>query len=169
MAKGRVCLLQSLESEEGLDDAGFHIKDAGAIGFSGGDAEGHFAERAGGIDRVVVAEDEILPCGARFLRPPGDAELVAAEFLRNALNAGAALAPFGCEQAAATVGGAFFKAGRFRQDEALERGKHLGQTKFQEAQELFGVVGLGHSRDMLTTTGSGSKRSQAGRERASGV
>jgi hypothetical protein len=163
VAKRRFRLLQSFESEEGLDDAGFHIKDAGAIGFSGGDAEGHFAERAGGIDRVVVAQNEILACGARFLRPPGDAELVAAEFLRNALNARAALAPFGCEQAAATVGGDFFETGRFRQDETLERGKHLGQTKFQEAQELFGVVGLGHSRDMLTTTGNGSKRSQAGR------
>ena len=150
--------LQSFESEEGLNDAGFHIKDAGAIGFSGGDAEGHFAECAGGIDRVVVAENEILPSGPRFLRPPGDEELVAAEFLRDALNARAALAPFGCKQAAATVGGSFFETGRFRADEPLERGEHLRQATFQETQEFFGVVYVRHGRDMLTTSGIWSKR-----------
>ena len=60
VTKRRFCSLQSFEGEEGLDDAGLHVKDAGAIGFSGGDAEGHFAESAGGIDRVVVAENEEL-------------------------------------------------------------------------------------------------------------
>jgi len=157
MAKRRFCALKCFESEEGLDDAGFHIKDAGAIGFSGGDAEGHFAECAGGIDRVVVAENEILSSGPRFLRPPCDEELVAAEFLGDALDARSALAPFGCEQVAATVGGAFFETGRFSDDELLERGEHLRQASFQETQEFLGVVGFGHSRDMLATTGSGSK------------
>jgi len=161
IAKMYLCSLKSFESEEGLDDAGFHIKYAGAIGFSGGDAERHFAESAGGIDRVVVAENEILPCGPRFLRPPGDAELVAAEFLSNALNARAALTPFGCKQAAATVGGDFFETGRLRDDELLERGEHLRQTSSQETQEFLGVVGVRHGRDMLTTTGSGSKLPQA--------
>jgi hypothetical protein len=154
-------LLQSLESEEGLDDTGFHIKDAGAIGFSSGDAEGHFAECAGGVDRVVVAENKILPRGPRLLRPPGDAKLVAAEFLRNALDARAALGPFGCEQAAATVGGDFFETGRFRNDEPLKRGEHLRQASFQETQEFLGVVHVRHGRDMLTTTGPGSKPPQA--------
>jgi hypothetical protein len=158
VAKKCVCSLQSFESEEGLDDAGFHIKDSGTIGFSGGDAEGHFAEGAGGIDRVVVAENEILPSGPRFLRPPSDEELVAAEFLRNALDARAALAPLGSEQVAATVGGNFFEAGRLRPDQLLERGEHLRQARFQDTQEFLGVVSVRHGRDMLATTGLGSKR-----------
>src|ERR1700730_16934057 len=132
MAKRRFCPLKCFESEEGLDDAGFHIKDAGAVGFSGGDAEGHFAESAGGIDSVVVAENEILRRGPRFFRPPCDAKLVAAEFLRDALDARAALTPFGCEQTAATVGGDFFETGRFPNDEPLKRGEHLRQASFQE-------------------------------------
>jgi hypothetical protein len=169
VAKRCFCSLQCFESEEGLDDAGFHIKDAGAISFSGGDAERHLAESAGGIDRVVVAENEILPCGPRFLGPPGHAELVAAEFLRNALNERAALAPFGCQQVAATVGGDFFEAGRFSDDELLERGEHLRQASFQETQEFLGEVGVRHGRDMLTTTGSGSKPRWLKSERKCGV
>ena len=41
VAERSFCLLQSFESEEGLHQAGFHIEDAGAIGFSAGDTEGH--------------------------------------------------------------------------------------------------------------------------------
>jgi len=40
-AERSFCLLQSFESEEGLHQASLHIEDAGAIGFSAGDTEGH--------------------------------------------------------------------------------------------------------------------------------
>jgi len=52
--------LQSLCGEQSLDDAGFHVEGAGAVGFAAGNAEGHFAQRATGVDGVVVAEDEKL-------------------------------------------------------------------------------------------------------------
>ena len=73
--------LQGLRGEEGLDDAGFHVEGAGAVGFAGGDAEGHFSQRAGDVDGVVVAEDQKLAGGAVFRRGPGDAQVIAALIL----------------------------------------------------------------------------------------
>ena len=42
------------------------IEDAGAVGFSAGNAEGHFGESAGGIDGVVMSEHEELTGGRDF-------------------------------------------------------------------------------------------------------
>ena len=142
-------------------EAGLHIEDAWPIRFSGGDAEGHFVQSAAGIDSVVVAEDEELARGARFLRPPGDAKLVAADSLDDSFDACAAFVPFRSENVAAEVGWLFFETGRFRKDELLERGKHLWQARFQSAQEFIRVIGLGHGRDMLTMTGSRSNGASA--------
>ena len=66
--------LQRFQREERLHDARFHVEGSWAVGFAGGDAKRHFRERAGGIDGVVVAENKKLSCGARFPRPPGDAQ-----------------------------------------------------------------------------------------------
>jgi hypothetical protein len=158
MRKRSFGVLQSFECEERLRETGFHIEDAGAIRFSAGNTERHFGQRAGGVDRVVMSEHQKLARGPGFLRPPGYAQLIAAEFLRDALDVCAALAPFRGENVAAAIGGSLLKAGRFRQDKPLGRRKHLRQTIFQLPQEFFGVVGVRHGRDMLTMTGSGSKR-----------
>src|SRR5580658_10101055 len=148
-------LLQSFESEERLRDAGLHIEDAGAVSLSTGNTKRHFGKRAGRVDRVVMAEHQELSRGPRFLRPPGDAQLIAAELLRDALDVCAALAPFSGENVTAAVGRSLFKARRFREDKPLDRGKHIRQTFFQMPQEFFGVVGVRHGRDMLTMCSSG--------------
>src|SRR5580693_8125921 len=100
-----------------------------------------------------MAEHQKLARGPGFLRPPGDAQLIAAEPLRDALDACAALAPLGGENVTTAIGRSFFKAGRFRQDKPLDRGKDLRQMIFQMAQEFFGIVGVRHGRDMLAMTG----------------
>src|SRR5580693_4300692 len=115
-------LLQSFESEERLRDAGLHIEDAGAVSLSTGNTKRHFGKRAGRVDRVVMAEHQELSRGPRFLRPPGDAQLIAAELLRDALDVCAALAPFSAENVTAAVGRSLFKARRFREDKPLDRG-----------------------------------------------
>lgn len=158
MKERNVRLPQSFESEEGLSEPGLHIEDAGAVGFSARNTEGHFSQGAGGIDRVVVSEHEKLTRGPRSLRPPGDAKLVATVLLRDPLDGCAAFAPFHGEYVAAAIGGSFFQAGRLRENEPLDRGEHLWQAKFQKTQEFFGMVSIRHSRDMLTMTGSRSKR-----------
>ena len=161
MAQGNFSLLQSIESKESLREAGLHIEDAWAIRFSAGDAEGHFVQSAAGIDGVVVAENKVLTCGTRFLRPPSDAELVTANFLDNSFDACVAFVPFRGENVAAEVSWLFFEARRFREDKPLKRGKHLRQTRFQSAQEFIRVIGVGHGRDMLTMTGSRSNGASA--------
>jgi hypothetical protein len=64
--------------------------------------------------------------------------------------------PFRGKNVTATVSWLFFKAGRLCEDKPLESGKHFRKANFQKAQEFFGIVGVGHGRDMLTMTGSGS-------------
>ena len=103
-----------------------------------------------------MSEHEELACGTRFLRPPRDAELIAAKLLRDSFDACAALLPFRGENVTATVSWLFFEAGRLRKNEPLESGEHLWQASFQKAQEFLGVVDVRHGRDMLTMTGSGS-------------
>jgi len=56
-------LLERFEGEERLDDARFHIENARTVGFARGNAEGHFREGAGRVDRVVMAENQELPRG----------------------------------------------------------------------------------------------------------
>ncbi len=150
--------LECFKREESLNDAGLHIENAGAVGFSGGNTEGHFCQSARGVDSIVVAEHEELARGPGFLRPPRDAQLVAVPLLRDAFDAGPAVAPFGGEQVAATVGGRFFETGRLCQDEPLKRREHLWQARFQDAQEFLGVVGVRHGWDMLATKSRRSKR-----------
>ena len=120
LSGGRFSFRRAFVGEERLDDSGFHVEDAWAVGFSGGDAEGHFFQGAAGVDGVVVAEDEEL---AVVLRGWGDdAEVVAAMFLGDAFDVEAVLAQFGGDDGAAAVGGGFFEAGGFGEDEAAESG-----------------------------------------------
>lgn len=131
MTKRRERALDRFESEEGLDEAGFHVEDAWAVGFGAHNAKRHFLKGAGGIDRVVVAEDEILARRTMFLRPPGDAEMIAAFALSETLDASAAPAPFGGEDGRATVGGTLFVAGGLRADEAPECGEHFAEARLE--------------------------------------
>jgi hypothetical protein len=64
LTKRDLRFLERFQREQRLDDTRFHIKNAWTVGFVCGDAEGHFGERAGGVDGVVVAEDEKLCGGA---------------------------------------------------------------------------------------------------------
>jgi hypothetical protein len=115
-----------------------------------------------------MPEHQELACRPRFWRPPRDAELIATLLLRDAFDDCAAFVPFRGENVTATVGWLFFKAGRLREDKPLESGKHLRKANSQKAQEFFGVVGVGHGRDMLTMTGSGSNGTniKCGKDRA---
>jgi hypothetical protein len=78
-----------------------------------------------------VAENEDLARGLCFVRPPGDAEVIAAMCLWEALDADATLAPFGGDEAATVVGGKFLEAGRFGFDEELQRLEHFGKARLQ--------------------------------------
>jgi len=75
--------------------------------------------------------------------------MIAAMLLREAFDAGVALAP-GCgHDIAATIGGGFFEAGRFGGYKLAEGGEHLRQTGLQMAQEVFREIRLWHGGDML--------------------
>src|SRR5258706_2364566 len=129
LAQGRFILLQSFQREERLHDAGFHVEGAGAVGFSCGNAKGHFRERASGVHSVIVAEDEKLSGGARLLRRLAcDAEVIAAMLLGEALDPRAALAPLRGYYCAAAVCGRFLEAWRFRENEGAQGGKHVRQA-----------------------------------------
>ena len=84
------------------------------------------------------------------MRPPSDAQMIAAMLLRDAFDAGVALAPDCGDDIAATIGGGFFEAGRFGGDKLAEGGEHLRQAWFQLAEKIFGVIRLWHDADMLT-------------------
>ena len=83
-------LLQGLESKKRLDNAGLHVKSAGAIGFATREAIGHFGDGAAGVDRIVVAEDEELRSGRCNGGRPHDAKMIAAMLLAEHLDERAA-------------------------------------------------------------------------------
>ncbi len=110
-AKRYFHLPKRLQGEECLNDSGLHVKGARAVGFAGGNAEGHFLQRSAGIDGVVMAEDQELARNARFARRMSDAKNIATMPLRNAFHARAVLTPFASDNATASIGGGFFQAG----------------------------------------------------------
>jgi hypothetical protein len=85
-----------------------------------------------------VTEDEELAGGAGLVRPPGNAEMIAAKFLGKTLDPRTAPAPFGFENAATTVRGGFLKARGLDEDKPAESDKHLGQPEFEEIEQFFG-------------------------------
>jgi hypothetical protein len=77
--------------------------------------------------------------------------MIAAMLLRDTLDAHASFAPFFRDEAAAAIGGIFFKAGRFRKNKPAQSGEHLRQARLQAAQELCGEVSIRHGAEMLST------------------
>ena len=57
-AKRYFRLLKSSQCEKCLDDSGFHVKGSRAVNFAACYAERHPGEGSGGVDRVVVAQDQ---------------------------------------------------------------------------------------------------------------
>jgi len=124
LGDGSVQLLQSLQSKERLDNAGFHVEGAGAVGFSADDAEGHLGKSAGRVDRVVVAEDKDLRAWRSGVRSPDGADMIPAVFLLNHLDKSSPEKPFVGEEASAAVRVIFLKAGRFDESELTQSVHH---------------------------------------------
>jgi hypothetical protein len=128
-------LLQGLESKKRLNNAGLHVKGAGAIGFATREAIGHFGDGAGGVDRIVVAEDEELRSGRSNGGRPDDAKMIAAMLLAEHLDERAAQQPFVREKATAAVGAFFIQAGRFQERELLEDFQHVRQPAAEQGKK----------------------------------
>ena len=107
----------------------FHVEDPWTVGFATGDAEGHFLQSSGGIDSVVVAQHEELAGGARFIGGVGYTKVLAAVFLRDALDADARSSPLFGDDTTATVRSGFLEAGRFRGYKAPQNPKHFRQAR----------------------------------------
>lgn len=88
--------------------------------------------------------------------------MIATMVLEDAFDARVPLPPFLGDEATATVGGGFFKTGRFRGHELAENREHLRQARFQKAQKFFGRVWFRHGEDMLATL---SKQSNPAKSR----
>ena len=78
--------------------------------------------------------------------------MIAAIFLRNAMDLEAVFAPFGGDDAATAVGVGFFEAGRFGDYKTAERVEHLRPRWFKEVFDFLGDQGSGHCANMLTMT-----------------
>jgi len=125
LAEGGFCFAKGLQGEKRLNDAGLHVERSWAVGFASGETERHLLKRAGGVDGVVMAQDEELARRARFAGPVGDTQLIAAMHLREAFDLSAVLVPFSGDDAAAVIGRKFFQAGRFGDYEAAQNIEHL--------------------------------------------
>jgi hypothetical protein len=109
----RLQFANGFEREESLDDAGFHVERAGAVGFAGGNVKGHVGQRAGGIDGVVVSEHEELRFGSPFRWFPNHPKMITAVILLENLRNRAVAQPLFRQKFAAAVHWLFFQAGRF--------------------------------------------------------
>src|SRR5882672_3480886 len=98
-----------------------------------------------------MAQNQELPCRARFAGPIRNSQMIAAMLLSKALDSHVVLAPRFRDEAAAAVRGHLFKTGRFGFHELAQRREHPRQAWLQAAQEFFGGLALWHGEDMLTT------------------
>lgn len=165
-------MLNGLEGEESLYEASFHVENAGAERFSADDAKRHFPKRAGRIDGVVMAKNEVLAREPGFCRPPSNAKMSAAFALREALDARATFAPLSSDERSAPVGESLLVTRRLCANQAAEGGQHFGKAGLQEVKKQFGLVRLRHGRDMLTMRAAGSngtRRFVAARQATQGV
>jgi len=128
-------LLQGLESKERLDNAGLHVKSAWAIGFAPVKAIGHFGDGAGGVDRIVVTQDEKLGSGRRNGGRPDDTEMIPSMLLTKHLDERAAQQPFVGDEAAAFIGAFFIQAGGFQKRELPEDLQHVGQPAAEKRKK----------------------------------
>jgi hypothetical protein len=131
----RLQFTNGFEGEERLDDSGFHVESAWAVGFAGDDAKGHFGERASRIDGVVVAKHEELRFDTALRGFPADAEMIASVLLAYDLRDGAMPQPLFRQQFAAPVRRLFFQAGRFKQRQFAQGLHHLRQPFPQVRKE----------------------------------
>jgi len=120
--------------------------------------EGHFAERAGGVDGVVMAQDKKL--AGRFCSRSGaplDADVIASNFLEDEFDTNVALAPLGSDQFGAAVSGCLFCAGRFSESEAAQNGEHLRELGTKKSEEFFWMERrAGHPVMLTIATGFGN-------------
>ncbi len=149
-AKRHIRVVKRLQREKCLNDSRLHVKGSRAVSFAAFQSERHLCEGPGRVHRIVMAEDEELAGRARFTRRMSNVEKIAAMFLCDSIHAHVEFIPFLGDDAAATIGGGFFQAGRFRSHESAQRREHLRQTRLQEAQKLLGGMGIRHGADMLT-------------------
>src|ERR1700682_6102295 len=110
-AKRYFRLLKRLQREKCLNDSGLHVKSSWAVGFSAFQTERHLGERSGGVDRIVMAQDQELARRARFARRVSDANNIPTMFLRDSFHAHAVPIPFFGDDATAAIGSGFFQAG----------------------------------------------------------
>jgi len=144
-------LLESLKSEKRLNDTSLHVKGAGAEGSPGSDAERHARECPGGIDGVVMAENEELARGAGRGGRPDNPQVIATLFLLEGLDKGPTLQPLIRKKSAATVRGRLFEARGFEKGEIAKRVEHIFETRPQERQEGLRKRGRGHRGQMVAT------------------
>ena len=144
-------MLESLKSEKRLNDTSLHVKGAGAEGSPGSDAERHARECPGGIDGVVMAEDEELASAAGSGGRPDSPQVIATLFLFEDLHKGPTLQPLIREKSAAAVRGRLFEARGFEKGEIAKRVEHIFETRPQERQEGLRKRGRGHRGQMVAT------------------
>ena len=111
--KSRAAPLNRIQSKKCLDDASFHVENAGAVYAAGGDSKRHFRQCATGIDGVIVPEHQKLRARFCLTLRVGDAQMRAAFFLLQQFNSNAAFIPFRGDYLGADVSGSFFRAWRF--------------------------------------------------------
>src|SRR5437868_12591993 len=87
-------MLKRLQREKRQNYPGLHVKGSWPVGFATFQSERHLGECSGGVDRIVVAQDQKLARRARFVRRISDAEKIPTMLLRDSLHARAALIPF---------------------------------------------------------------------------
>ena len=78
--------------------------------------------------------------------------MIAAIFLRDAMNLQAMFAPFGSDDAATAVGVGFFEAGRFGDYKTAKGVDHLRQRWLKEVFDFLRDNESGHCANMLTMT-----------------
>jgi len=131
----RMGLLQGFQGKERLDNTGLHVKRARAIGFVAGESIRHFGDGTGGVNRIVMAEDEELRPGRGDRGRPDDAKMIAAMLLAEHLDERAAQQPLVCEKATAAVGAFFVQAGRLEESELLQDFQHVRQPGAEQGNQ----------------------------------
>jgi hypothetical protein len=97
-----------------------------------------------------MAEHEELTFGARGIGWRYDAQMIAAIFLRDAMDLQAMFAPLSGDDSATAVGVGFFEAGRFGDYKTAKRVDHLREGWLQEVSDFLRDQGSGHCANMLT-------------------
>lgn len=133
--KSGLCFLQGFKRKKSLDNASLHVKGAGAIHLVTSHTVGHFDDGAGGIDGVIVAQDEKLRPRRSNAWRPDDAEMVSAVLLANDLDKRPAQQPFVGQEATAAVGALFVQSGRFQDGQLTKDIEHAGEFAAEQGEQ----------------------------------